>query len=147
MAAKKGNKFWMLANWGKKAFYNSPEELETKITEYFTQTYKRGKFTPTVSGMTFYLGFESRSSLADYCKRDEAYSYIIHKAKKFIENCYEGQLYTQSSSGAVFALKNMGWKDKTETDITTGGEKLNLGNYSDEELAILEELLNRENKG
>ena len=30
-------------------------------------------------------------------------------------------------AGAIFNLKNnFGWKDKTETDITSGGEKLNV---------------------
>ncbi len=116
MAAPKNNKYWMLADWGKPAKYKTPKEMEDKITLYFQKCLKRGKFTPTVSGMTFFLGFESRSSLNDYCKKDEAYSHIIHKAKQFIENCYEGQLYTNTSAGAIFALKNMGWKDKIETE-------------------------------
>lgn len=147
MAAPKGNKYWMLATLGRKPIYETPEDLLAKIQEYFTKSYKRGKFTPTISGMTFYLGFESRSSLDDYSKRDEAFSYIIHHAKRFIESCYENQLYTNASAGAVFALKNMGWKDRTETDITSGGEKLDLSKLSDEELAIIERAINRESKG
>jgi hypothetical protein len=147
MAAPKLNKFWMLAQLGRKAKYETPEEMLEKIQEYFKNCYKRGKFTPTISGLTYFLGFESRSSLDDYSKRDEAFSYIIHHAKRFIENCYENQLYTNASSGAVFALKNMGWKDKTETDITSNGQTLDLSKLTDEELAILDRASNKQNKG
>jgi hypothetical protein len=146
MAPPKGNKYWMLASFtGRPPMYESTDDMMAKIQEYFTKCYKRGKFTPTISGMTFYLGFQSRASLDDYCNKSDEFAYIIHHAKRFIESCYENQLYTNASSGAVFALKNMGWKDKTETDITSGGEKLDLSKLSDEELAIIERAINREN--
>jgi hypothetical protein len=148
MAAPKGNKYWMLAAFtGRPPKYETPDEMLAKVTEYFTKCFKRGKYTPTISGLTYFLGFESRASLDDYCKKSEEFSYIIHHAKRFIENCYENQLYTNASGGAVFALKNMGWKDKTETEITTNGETLDLSKLTDEELEILERAGIKQNKG
>jgi hypothetical protein len=113
--APKGNKFWQLANLGRKAHYDHPEDLLKKIQEYFQRCNKRGKYTPTISGLAVFLGFSSRSSFDDYSKRGEEFSYIIEQAKAFISACYEQQLYGTASAGAVFALKNMGWKDKVET--------------------------------
>lgn len=36
-----------------------------------------------------------------------------------IEMSYEEKLNTKGVAGAIFALKNMGWKDKAEMDIRT----------------------------
>jgi hypothetical protein len=33
---------------------------------------------------------------------------------------YEEQLSGTAPTGSIFALKNMGWKDKTETEISGG---------------------------
>ena len=33
-----------------------------------------------------------------------------------IENGYEKRLFENNPTGSIFALKNMGWKDKTETE-------------------------------
>lgn len=108
---------------GQPALYNSPEELSIKIEQYFEEL-KAEKEEPTVTGLALYLGFESRQSLYDYGKREE-FSYIIKRAKLRVENGYEKALRLNNATGPIFALKNMGWKDKTETDITTNGENMN----------------------
>lgn len=36
-----------------------------------------------------------------------------------VEMAYEHKLSTSNVTGAIFALKNMGWKDKSEMDIRT----------------------------
>jgi hypothetical protein len=46
----------------------------------------------------------------------EARIYPVSKALLAIENSYEVTLRTISAPGSIFALKNMGWKDKTETE-------------------------------
>jgi len=119
---------------GRPKLFNSPEELEERIHEYFNgRCNKRKQFisgipytvpVPTITGLALFLGFESRQSFYDYEKMD-GYSYTIKRARLFIEREYEEQLQIGNTTGAIFALKNMGWKDKTETDITTNGKDVN----------------------
>jgi len=43
----------------------------------------------------------------------------IKNARLRIEHEYEKQLYMDKCTGAIFALKNFGWRDKVENEITT----------------------------
>lgn len=92
--------------------FKTPEELQDKIDEYLKYIKEEKSFT-TITGLALYLGFESRQSLYDYEKKEE-YSYIIKRAKLFVELGYELSLREGSPTGAIFALKNMGWADKQE---------------------------------
>lgn len=109
MGAPEGNKYALGNQGGRPPTYDTPEGLAEKVNEYFDQPGKA-----TITGLALFLGFESRSSLDDYCKRTEEFSFIIKRAKLTVENSYEisGQMFD------IFALKNMGWKDKTETGFT-----------------------------
>jgi len=69
----------------------------------------------TVTGLAMWLGFCDRQSLYDYEKR-EGFSCIIKAARLAVENDYEKALRSQSCTGAIFALKNMGWRDRTEVE-------------------------------
>lgn len=122
---------------GRPPHYPDSEALQSKISDYFNQdlpqrtigTDKNGNAikvpVPTISGLAYYLGFESRQSFYDYEKR-EGFSYTVKRARLFIESEYEQQLQVGSTAGAIFALKNMGWFDKTQTDITTNGENVSI---------------------
>jgi len=48
----------------------------------------------------------------------------IKKGLERVESSYELDLKKHGRSGTIFALKNFDWKDKNETDITTGGQPL-----------------------
>lgn len=136
MAAPKGNKFALgLTTNGVPPMYNDPQEMCEKINEYFDslliekedengEKYVAFSINPTITGVALYLGFSSRQSLYDYGQKDD-FSYIIKRLRLVIESSYEEMLHTKTSTGAIFALKNMGWKDKIET------ESVNL-NYSTE---------------
>jgi hypothetical protein len=120
---------------GRPRIYNTPEELEAAIDDYFnpivenfietstksgTSRTKVGEERQprekvTVSGLAFHLGFDSRQSLYDYEEKEE-FSYIVKKARLRVEMSYEERLSEPACTGAIFALKNMGWKDKTEVD-------------------------------
>lgn len=114
---------------GRPPVFNSVEEMVEKINEYFNfgvriRKYVLGKApnqyevnvpVPTITGLCSYIGFESRQSFYDYEER-EGFSYTIKRARLFIEQEYEEQLSTGNTIGAIFALKNMGWRDKTETE-------------------------------
>lgn len=105
--------------------FNTAEELQLKIDEYFKNGVKKrtvliGKVpnqkaieieVPTITGLTLFLGFESRQSFYDY-ENEDGFSYTIKRARLFIEKEYEEQLQVGNTTGAIFALKNMGWIDK-----------------------------------
>lgn len=120
-------------------FFETPEELSSLIDEYFEKGMKIRKVVvgkgdkaqivevpvPTLSGLCHYLGFASRQSLYDYEKKEE-FSYIIKRAKLAIEVEYEELLQsgTVSPAGPIFILKNFGWKDKTDLDVTSKGKSI-----------------------
>lgn len=112
-------------NVGRPLRFKNKEELQDKINEYLNNlpTYKKvitNKISldipiPTITGLAYHLGFESRQSFYDYESYEE-FSYTIKRARLFIESEYEKQLQIGNTTGAIFALKNMGWIDKTTTD-------------------------------
>ena len=103
-------------NKGRPTKYNTPEELQEVIDIYFDNHPDK----PTLTGLAYELGFESRQSMYDYEKRSEDFSYTIKRARLRIEQHYEERLNTQYSSGAIFALKNMGWSDKRDIEFPEG---------------------------
>ena len=92
-------------------------KLETKIDEYF-DICKRDKEPETFSGLAYHLGFCQRHSLNQYAERNDLCSVLVKRAMLRIESEYEKQLRKQSCTGAIFALKNRGWSDKTEEEKT-----------------------------
>lgn len=116
---------------GQPPVYKTPKQLEKRINDYFE--YVKGEkrtevgesglvewIRPpeiiTITGLCYFLDFESRQSFYDYEKRP-GFSYIIKKARLLVENRYEKALANQQVAGAIFALKNMGWSDRMETEI------------------------------
>jgi hypothetical protein len=114
---------------GRPPIFETVEQLDEAIHEYFTDGVKKRKVVigkapnqtieeievPTITGLCYYIGFDSRQSFYDYENRPE-FSYTIKRARLFIEREYEEQLSVGNTTGAIFALKNMGWKDKTEQE-------------------------------
>lgn len=112
MAAPKENKYAVGNDGGRPPLFKDANTLKSAIDEYF-------EIEPqvTITGLALHLGFESRQSLYDY-EKDEVFSYIIKKARLQVENEYEKKLSGNNVAGAVFALKNMGWRDKQELEHT-----------------------------
>jgi hypothetical protein len=121
--------------FGRPPAYASCSEMQLKIDEYFKTGLKKrtvliGKQpnqeaieveVPTITGLCIYLGFESRQSFYDYEIKPD-FTYTIKRARLFIEVEYEEQLQHGNTTGAIFALKNMGWTDKIEQTLQ-GGDK------------------------
>lgn len=104
--------------------FNSPDDLQDKIDEYFKSGIKTKKVIlkngteteipcPTITGLCIFCGFESRQSFYAYEDKPE-FSYTIKRARLFIENEYEQLLQAGNNVGAIFALKNFGWIDTKE---------------------------------
>ena len=121
---------------GRPLKYKTPEELQTAIDKYFLNPPNKKVITNTdgsttevpiftVSGLGYFLGFMDRQSLYDYCKRGDNFSCIIRRAKYFIESEYEAKLQGTNVVGIIFALKNMGWRDKSEVE-QSGDSQINI---------------------
>ncbi|MFC6998050.1 terminase small subunit [Rufibacter roseus] len=156
MAAPKKNKNAVGNEGGRPPIFASPKELQSKIDEYFeyikgdlkeeretinsktgaTQyilIWNREPEPATITGLALFLGFADRQSLNDYEEKIE-FSFMIKKARTRVENGYEKALHAQSPTGAIFALKNMGWNDKQQVEHS-GGIITNPKELSDEDLA------------
>jgi hypothetical protein len=101
---------------GRPALYDKASDMQIEAEKYFAECEEKTK-RPTITGLCYSLGFESRQSFYDYESRDE-FSYIIKRLRLKVESGYEEALSGNNCTGAIFALKNMGWKDKTEQEIT-----------------------------
>ena len=91
--------------------------LEDTIDQYFIDREKDDK-QPTISGLAYHLGFESRQSIYDYIDRKDDFSYVIKRATLFLEDMIEQKLFSNNATGAIFWLKNRGWRDKHEVEQT-----------------------------
>ena len=139
---------------GRPLKFKSPEELEKKIRAYFKSCWeqkldmfgnpifvkdKRGRKTDTkvmkqarpytLSGLAVYLDCD-RELLSDWGKdrRKDKFYRTIKRSRDVIQGYSEDFLYSgKNPTGAIFGLKNnWGWKDKTETDVTSGGKRLKM---------------------
>lgn len=107
---------------GRPPIFSNPEDLEKQVEEYFERCRIKddglGSIidygdTVSITGLAFYLGFESRQSFYDYEQKPE-FSYTIKRARLRVEMFYEKALTSAKPTGAIFALKNFGWKDTQE---------------------------------
>lgn len=98
------------------AMFSKVSDLQIEADKYFAECEKKKK-PLTITGLAYSLGFESRQSFYDYEERGE-FSYAIKRLRLRIENSYEEMLSKPACTGAIFALKNMSWKDKTETELS-----------------------------
>lgn len=135
---------------GRPPVYNTPEEMQAKIIEYFEGGHNTRQVIVkigsnnipitvpkiTITDLVLFLGFADRSSFYDYEKKEEFF-HTIKRARTFIEREYEEQL-DRNPTGAIFALKNFGWSDK-QTIEHEGGIETTPAN-DDTLLAILLEL-------
>lgn len=101
---------------GRPRIYKSVKLLEDNCNAYFEQCKDEG-IRPTITGLALHLGFADKTTLYEYRDRPE-FSYPIKKSLLLIENSLEQKLENQAVTGIIFALKNMGWKDKVETGFT-----------------------------
>ena len=132
MPAPKGNRFALAHGFGRPLKYETPKELWDKSIEYFEiETNTTGVCKPTISGLVFHLGFDSRSSFYNYKNRSEDFLYTINRLVQFIESCYEKNLHSFAYAGSIFALKNLNsadWKDEVTQNQIVTNVAANFGN-------------------
>jgi hypothetical protein len=122
-----------MAKVGRPLKFESVEALKTIADKYFYETPEQEW---TITGLALALD-TSRETLMDYENKDE-FSDTIKKYKLKVHSAYEKDLRKKGRSGDIFALKNFGWTDKTESEITNPDGSLNpLNGLSQEELRKL----------
>ncbi len=118
---------------GRPLAFNSPEELEAVIAEYFDFCDNRIQqvFSPkadavievispapyTMSGLARRLGLD-RKTILNYSNKEEFFP-TIKAARERVQEDVETRLMEKQATGAIFNLKNnFGWVDETKTDQT-----------------------------
>lgn len=103
-------------------------------TEYYIQNYKSDEFEeviPSVEGLSCYLKIR-RSTLYDWKGQDDKESFsdmldelISIQGRVLMNKGLSGEF---NSNITKLVLSKHGYHDKSETDVTTGGEKIELSN-------------------
>jgi hypothetical protein len=122
----------------KKHPFTSAQELDDKIDQYFNDIEEKStseeeqlnsasaqKNTKsksqqiTITGLALHLGFSSRQAFEN-CEAKGKFADQLKRARLRVMADYEKKLHVTSSTGAIFALKSMGWNERTEkpADIT-----------------------------
>lgn len=91
----------------------TPEQMEKILNEYF-ETTEENKIT--ITGICLALDLD-KSNFYAYEKR-KGYENIVKRARMIVENSYEISLRENGRTGDIFALKNFGWVDRQEQEIT-----------------------------
>lgn len=97
---------------GRPRKYSSPEQFDAVVDQYITTT-KEAEEPITWTGLALALGFSSRQGIDGYLEFPEFVD-SVKRAKQLVESAYERRLSANNPTGAIFALKNMGWSDRQE---------------------------------
>ena len=104
---------------GRPRIYNSPEDMQEKINEYFSKCESEDR-PKTMQGLANALGM-TRQSLVNYGDRNEFFD-TIKNARDTVTSEIEEKLLKsgQPTVGCIFWLKNnAGWVDKQEIDVNS----------------------------
>ncbi|HWZ35886.1 MAG TPA: terminase small subunit [Mucilaginibacter sp.] len=96
--------------------FNNRASLNQLIDEYFERSKNDTNKHPdpvTLTGLALYLGFTNKEAFDEY---EQMYKYrdSLTRARFRVMAYYESRLHHPSPSGAIFALKSMGWDHKVE---------------------------------
>lgn len=114
----------------KKYPFTTAHELDDMIDQYFNdiedknisedeQKLPKSKSQQiTITGLALHLGFSSRQAFEDYEAKGK-FADHLKRARLRVMADYEKKLHVTSSTGAIFALKSMGWSERTEKPSDT----------------------------
>lgn len=103
---------------GRPRKYQSVEQFDAAVQAYLDHCSNPDNNEPiTWTGLCLFMGFYGRAELDNYLEYD-GFSNSVKKAKSLVEFAYEKRLVqSDKPAGPIFALKNFGWRDKTEVDL------------------------------
>lgn len=103
---------------GRPKAFNTPEELQAKLDQY-KEYLKSNNKPPTIAGLAYFTGIDRRT-INNYSKQDEFFPTIKDFRDWIIMNYEESAITNNSTSGIIFLLKNYGYTDRQEHEITGG---------------------------
>ncbi|GAA4093273.1 terminase small subunit [Mucilaginibacter panaciglaebae] len=106
--------------------FNNRASLNRLIDEYFERSKNDTDNTAepiTVTGLALYLGFTSKDAFDEY-EQIGYHKVFIQRARFRVMAYYESRLHYPAPTGAMFALKSMGWADKFKASKVGGKAKL-----------------------
>ena len=101
--------------------FSDPEEFGRIAHAYMDRADVDKGFVPTVNGLAVELGLH-RDTLVEYGKKEE-FSDTVKSVRARLEAWWEQRLAGGNAAGTIFWLKNQGWTDKTEQEISGKGGK------------------------
>ena len=118
-------------------YFKSAKKLDELIHRYFEdpanlfgnkkqskdEKEKVGADFSTIAGLALQLGFSSRQEMEEYELKGK-FAERIKRARLRIMADYEKKLHVTSSTGAIFALKSIGWNDRPEPKPMDDAENL-----------------------
>ena len=104
---------------GRPRLIDSPEEMLELGNAYFSVCEEK-KEPILITGLVLALGLSCRDSLIEYGKRPE-FADTVKALKSICEHYAENRLYGNNPTGAIFALKNYGWIDKQQNELSGPG--------------------------
>lgn len=122
---------------GRPLLFKNKEELQEKIDEFFLpfETWEEDTKRCTITRLAVHLD-TSRKTLVEYEWKDE-FSNTVKKAKDKVEQYYEDRLIDRGNWGDIFAMKNLGWTDRTEVDNTNKNLNVEIDKDSDDYEAMV----------
>lgn len=100
--------------------FETPDEFAAVAEAYFEARDKDEK-PYTVNGLALALGM-TRETLLRYGEKPE-FSDAVKAVRAKLEDHWESRLAGGNAAGTIFWLKNQGWSDKTEQEISGKGGK------------------------
>ena len=100
---------------GRPPRFKTADELQAKIDEYKEHCKNEGEL-PSFAGLADFIQI-NRQRLYDYEEREELAD-TIKNVRGWIQKEWIQLLGTKASTGAIFMLKNFGWSDKQEHEVT-----------------------------
>ena len=95
--------------------FETPEQFTTTADAYFARREAEDK-PFTVNGLALALGM-TRETLLRYGEK-EGFSDAVKAVRARLEDHWESRLAGGNAAGTIFWLKNQGWSDKTEQQIS-----------------------------
>ena len=71
---------------------------------------------PILTGLILFLGFNSRKQFEDY-EQNGQFADTVKRGRLRVEALYERKLHQQAPTGAIFALKSMGWTERSDDKL------------------------------
>jgi len=105
---------------GRPRKFTDATDLYNTGLRYIQDTLNKGEHL-TFTGLCIALD-TTRETFGDYESgkydtSEQPFSDSIKRLKQYCENYAEQRIFSHNPAGAIFALKNYGWKDRQELDV------------------------------